>query len=473
MKKSLLVLCLASALGTSAYAAEPVTQQQLEALEARIGQLEADAQAMRKQTADALAQAQAAQAELARIKGAAAPAVEDVAATDDADLAAPPEDLDSPAPAPDAPDTLASEDSGSSSSGGGNAFNPAITIILNGSYAHHSLNPDDYVRAGFPLAGEAGPGADGLSLGESEISFAANIDDKLYGQLTLAVESEDGEDNIGVEEAFIDTTALPGGFTLRAGRFFSNIGYLNSHHAHTDSFSDRPLAYQAFVGSQYGDDGVQLRWVAPTDLFMEFGGEVFRGQNFPSGGATHGGVGAKTLFAHLGGDVGGENSWLAGVSMLKSSAEGADDGFSGDSTLYLADATWKWAPQGNFKDGGVTLRGEYFLDDRDGSVIDPIDPTVSTLWNGERRGAYLESVYRFNRTWDVGYRYDKLWAAGTGPFASDFDPWRHSAVLTWRNSEFSLVRLQLSHDKPNASDTDNAVTLQYQTSLGAHGAHKF
>ena len=112
------------------------------------------------------------------------------------------------------------------------------------------------------------------------------------------------------------------------------------------------------------------------------------------------------------------------------------------------------------------------VDKRDGSYIDPDDPSFAALWNGSRRGAYLEGVYRFNRTWDAGYRYDKLWGDADLPFAS-FDPYRHSAELTWRNSEFSLFRLQLSHDKPNADDTDNAVSVQYQTSLGAHGAHKF
>jgi hypothetical protein len=218
---------------------------------------------------------------------------------------------------------------------------------------------------------------------------------------------------------------------------------------------------------------VQLRWVAPTSMFLELGGEVFRGQNYPSGGAQDGGLGTRTLFAHVGGDVGSENEWLAGVSMLKTRAEGGEDGFSGDSRVYVADGTWKWAPQGNFKDGGITLRSEVFLDDRDGVFLDPADPTLATPWNGQRRGGYLEGVYRLNRTWDVGYRYDKLWADADGPFASSFDPYRHSAELTWRNSEFSLLRLQLSHDKPNPDDTDNAVTLQYQTSLGAHGAHKF
>jgi hypothetical protein len=74
------------------------------------------------------------------------------------------------------------------------------------------------VRAGFPLVGEGGPGEQGLSLGETELALSANIDDKFYGQVTLAV---DGDGGVGVEEAYIDTTALPSGFTLRAGRFFS------------------------------------------------------------------------------------------------------------------------------------------------------------------------------------------------------------------------------------------------------------
>ena len=74
---------------------------------------------------------------------------------------------------------------------------------------------------------------------------------------------------------------------------------------------------------------------------------------------------------------------------------------------------------------------------------------------------------------DGGSLVMRLWGNADLPFASGFDPYRHSAELTWRNSEFSLFRLQVSHDKPNPGDSDNAVTVQYQTSLGAHGAHKF
>jgi hypothetical protein len=487
MRKSLLALSVVCALGLSPAHAAGVTQEQLRLLEARISKLEADQAALRKQAADATAAAKAAQAELAQARAAsgtsgtavvAVPATPPAQAATGAEfdaLAATPSDTESATAGTDTAQVAAP--AGASSAGSNaNAFNPAISIILNGSYSHHSLDPTAYARAGFPIVGEGGPSANGFSLGESELSLASNIDDKFYGQLTLTAESEDGQDHIGVEEAFVDTTSLPDNFSVRVGRFYSNIGYLNSHHAHTDNFFDRPLAYQAFLGNQYGDDGVQVRWVAPTSMFLELGGEAFRGENFPSGGAQHGGIGTRTLFAHVGGDVGIENSWLAGVSVLKTQALDAEDGFSGDTTLYIADGTWKWAPNGNTKDGGVTLRGEYFLDDRDGAFADPADPSITTLWNGQRRGAYLEGIYRLNRTWDVGYRYDRLWSGANNPFVAStdgFDPYRHTAELTWRNSEFSLVRLQLSHDKPNASDSDNAVTLQYQTSLGAHGAHKF
>ncbi len=434
MKKTLLALSLLLALLDPAMAASTNEQQRIAELEARIKQLEASSAQLQTQIAESSAAIEALKNSLNT--NAEVAAVEPIAAAPDAN---------------------------------GNAFNPAISIILNGSFQNHSLNPDQYARAGFAPVEGSGPETQGFSLGESEFTFSANIDDKFYGQISLALEG----DGIGVEEAYIDTSSLPNGLSLRAGRFFSNIGYLNSHHAHTDSFFDRPLAYQSFLANQYGDDGVQLRWVAPTDLFLELGAEVFAGNSFPAAGAANQGIGTKTVFAHVGGDIGTENSWLAGISVLDADSVNGEDGFSGDSQLYIADATWKWAPQGNFKDGGITLRGEYFLDQRDGEFFDVDGEQLPMAWNGTRRGVYLEGIYRFSRRWETGYRFDQLWADDSGPYASLYDPYRNSLMLTWRNSEFSLFRLQYSQDKPNDTDTDHAVTLQYQTSLGAHGAHKF
>ncbi len=493
MTKTTLALALGLAFGTAnqtAYAADPAAPATLDALAARLQVLEADADAQRQRTAEVQAELAQARAEIAQLKAArsnsssagavaaSASNLEDAVAANPEDaVAANPEDALAAAPGTAASNAAEDAVASTGSSGGGgsaNAFNPAISIILNGSYSAHSLDPNAYARSGFPIVGEGGPSAKGFSLGESEVSMSANIDEKFYGQLTTSIGSDDQGDHLGVEEAFVDTTALPDGFSLRMGRFFSNIGYLNSHHAHTDKFFDRPLPYQAFLGNQYGDDGVQLRWVAPTSLFLELGGEIFRGKNYPAGGAGHAGAGVKTLFGHIGGDIGPDTEWLAGLSVLQSRSEGAEDGFVGDGKLYIADGTWKWAPQGNFKDGGITVRGEYFADHRNGNYVDPVDAESISPWTGMRRGAYVEGVYRINRQWEAGVRFDKLWAGDlTGPYANGYDPSRQTIAATWLNSEFSLFRLQYSHDRPNPDDTDNTLTLQYQVSLGAHGAHKF
>ena len=447
MRHTLLALGIVAALVPDAHAAaKPSIEQRLQALEARVQMLEAENATLRAQAGSAASDAKAAQAQVEALK------------------AAPPAVVEAPATEP-APATAAAN---------GNAFNPAISVILNGAYAHGSVDPSRFYRSGFPLGGDAGPPQQGFSLGESEVSLYANIDEKFFGQLTLTASN----DQVGVENAYIETTSLPNGLGVRAGRFFSDIGYLNSHHAHTDNFYDRPLAYQAFLGGQYGDDGVHVQWLAPAPFFLQFGAEAFAGNAFPSGGGENGGVGVKTAFVKAGGDINDNTSWLAGLSFLDAKTAGADDGFSGKDRLAIADATLKWAPNGNLKDGGVTVRGEYLRDSRHGGYTLPADPKpgeplFDQPWNGTRSGAYVEAVWRLDRTWELGYRFDKLWADRSGPFASAFDPSRNSLELSWLNSEFSLVRLQYSRELANPFDTDNVWTLQYQTALGAHGAHAF
>src|SRR5690348_5244679 len=210
------------ALAQSAPAAVPAAaqtgEQRIAALEARINALEAELQAMRASASTPAGTVVGSAPVVTAKAGAANPAA--TSAGDDLEaLAADAGDLAAPASGDAAASATASlaapADAGGGARGSGaNAFNPAISIILNGSLAQHSLDPATFARSGFPLAGEAGPGASGFSLGESELSLAANIDDKFYGQLTLSVESEDGEDHLGVEEAFIDTTSLPNGLSV-------------------------------------------------------------------------------------------------------------------------------------------------------------------------------------------------------------------------------------------------------------------
>src|SRR5262245_4571045 len=250
-------------------------------------------------------------------------------------------------------------------SGGSNAFNPDISLILQGSAARSSLDPSTYQITGFaPSGGEVQPAPRGFSLGESELFITSNADPYFRGQLAAALTPEN---ELEVEEAFFQTLALGGGFTLKGGRFLSGIGYQNEIHQHAWDFQDAPLAYKAFLGGRLNDDGVQLRWLAPTDLFVELGGELGRGRQFPATDNNKNGANAWSLFGHVGGDVGVSTAWRAGLSYLSASPQGraftdlnSTQSFTGDSRTWIADFILKWAPNGDSSVTNLKLQGEYF-----------------------------------------------------------------------------------------------------------------
>jgi hypothetical protein len=367
-----------------------------------------------------------------------------------------------PPPPPPAPTPVASQ----------NAFNPSISVILNGSFNHSENDPGAARIPGFILDEEAGLPDRGFSLDESEITLSANVDHVFFANLTLAIESE-GE--IAVEEAFVQTTGLPWGLTAKAGRFFSGIGYLNERHAHSWDFIDQPLPYRAFLGGQYGDDGVEVRWIAPTDFYLEFGAEWYRGDAFPAGNADDNGTGTLAAFARTGGDIDEESSWLASLSYLKAKADNRDidgDVFSGDSNLAVAAFVYKWAPNGNPTVNNLIVNAEYFFNREDGTFNGlPLDL--------DRQGWYVQGVYQFMPQWRAGLRYAGLESDGvSGPLAgSSLDDFGHSpqtlsALLEYDTSEFGRLRLQYSYDDSDLA-SNNTFTAGYTMSIGPHGAHRF
>jgi len=383
-------------------------------------------------------------------------------------------------------ETAAVQASGQTTSSA-NAFNPGIALILSGIYSNLSQNPNDYTITGFQSGGNIGPGKRGLSLAESELDIFANVDHYFYGGLNLALASDN---SASVEEAFVQTTALPAGFTLKAGRFFSSIGYLNDQHAHTWDFVDNPLVYQAFLGGQYGDDGVQIKWVAPTDLFIELGAEVGRGRIADTEGKNKNGSAAGSLYVHLGGDVGLSNSWRAGLSYLHISpndrqSDSLDNAgqyvtntFNGTDRLWIADFVWKWAPNGNSNYTNFKLQGEYMHRDESGTL--DYNGTLPGDYQADQSGWYVQGVYQFMPYWRTALRYDRL-DGGSVNYGSNnsflltngYNPQRASLMLDYSPSEFSRIRLQLAQDRSRDNATDNQIFVQYIMSLGSHGAHKF
>ena len=305
----------------------------------------------------------------------------------------------------------------------GNAFNPAMSVILQGRYANLSRNS------------AAGPR--GFSLSESEVTMTANVDHKFAGALTFALTPED---TIEIEEAYATMLAPVHGVTPKFGRFLSGIGYLNEQHQHAWDFVDAPLAYQAFLGGQHRNDGVQLRWLAPTEHYVEVGGEVGSGRD-------KNGSGSGAVFAHTGGDVGASHSWRAGLSYLHARES---DGVPA-TKLAIADFVWKWAPNGNSRERNFKLQGEYFH---------------QTQGDLKPKGGYVQAIYQFMPLWRIGARYDRL-------DPTTFTPRRSSVMVDYSPSEFSRIRLQLARSQAQPDLTDNQLFLQYILSLGAHGAHRY
>ncbi len=375
-----------------------------------------------------------------------------------------------------AEETAIQQSSGSSAP---NTFNPSVGAVLDGGFADVGSGWEEI--PGFQPAGEIGTGGSGFSPGELEINLKASVDARFFGNVTFALADEEGEVEVEFEEAWVQTTALPAGFTVLGGRFFSEAGYLNDFHFHADDFVDRPLPYQAFYGGRYTVDGIQARWVAPTSLLFEVGTEFNWGGRFPATANAETSPGAYTLFTKIGGDVGASNSWQLGLSHVRSDAvdraggghEGEEEGgaFTGDSNLTVLDFVWKWAPLGNPTVNNFKLQGEYFMRSEDGTFAE-------LPYDGDQDGWYLQGVWQFAPLWRVGLRHDRVDADnGPGLAGTELeDPGRSSrrssVMLDWSPSEFSRLRLQYTDDQV-LEESDSVWYLQYIMSIGAHGAHQF
>jgi hypothetical protein len=379
------------------------------------------------------------------------------------------------------------------------AFNPAISLILAGNYTSLSEDPEKWQIAGFiPSGGEVGPGERSFNLGESELVLTSNVDPYFSATLIAAITPED---EIEIEEAFFRTLSLPAGFSAKGGRFFSGVGYLNEVHAHAWDFIDQPLVYQAMFGNQMAQDGLQVKWLAPTDLFVELGAEAGNGQAFPGTRRNRNGLNGTTLIAHVGGDLGNSASWRLGASWMDLRAEdrmyedvndldeSVLNAFTGKSRTWVADAVLKWSPYGNVTRQQLKLQGEYFHRKETGELAFDVEGLgLTDVFSSEQSGWYLQSVYQFRPRWRIGVRYDALDSGSpliglvdsivlpqeAFPVLLAANPDRITTMLDWSPTEFSRLRVQYSWDDArDEGERDRQFRLQYIYGIGAHGAHKY
>ena len=381
------------------------------------------------------------------------------------------------------------------------AFNPAISLILGGSYTDTSQDPETWSIGGFiPSGGEVGPGERSFNLGESELTLSANVDPYFSAKMIAAITAEN---EIEVEEAYFRTLALPSGFTAKGGRFFSGFGYLNEVHAHAWDFVDQPLVYQAFFGGQYKQDGVQVKWLAPTDLFVELGAETGNGDAFPATRRNRNGMNGATLFAHVGGDVGDSTSWRAGAAWIDQRAEDRAfedvdefgepviNSFTGKSRTWVVDAVLKWTPYGDVTAPAAQAAGRVHASRKSGAahvrhgrlgpercvsqravrlVCAGRVPVPAALARGRCATTRSTPVRRSIALVDLGpalaRAFPALLAGGSGARS-------RSCSTGIRASSPGCARNTTGTTRAREGDRDRVFRLQYIYGIGAHGAHKY
>lgn len=391
--------------------------------------------------------------------------------------------------------------------------NSQVSLIVDMRGASYSQDPANYSLPGFQLGGEAGLTDEGFSLGHTELAIAGNIGEFLEGKFAGVIHHHVDEVETEMEEFWLQTVGLGNGLTIKAGRFFSDIGYINNKHPHAWDFVDEPLVYRGLLGMQYKDDGIQASWIAPTDLYWRTGVEAFKGKQFPFNSSRHDKLDTFTFFTEIGGDIDESQSWQLGLSYMQGDSvlrtgghghhheheeeedhhdaepyeeEGEEEhmpAFSGKSRLAAVDFVYKWAPGGNPKNRSFVLQMEYF-DRRETGRIDMLhDGKIeeTTPFTSRQRGAYIQSVYKFHPHWKVGLRYDRLFSKSTGDMeilteaglvSGGHRPHRTSAMVAWVPNEYTTLRLQYNRDNSRPV-TDHQWLLQFVYSFGPHGAHQF
>ncbi len=340
------------------------------------------------------------------------------------------------------------------------AFNPEISV--NADLFGH-LNKDDVEEENFFPR-------------EFEVSIISNLDPfsraKVFfshhgpgaeiapfegaGDTEVAEEDEGGFE---VEEGYVEWVGLPGGLSLKLGKFFQQFGQLNRWHAHALSFQSRSLPHLAFIGEEsLAQSGASVHWLVP------FGGqsgtyeatiEVTRSGNE----ALFGEAGNLSVLGHLNAfwnlslstdfDLG--LSWIHGTYL--------DDDNAGNRDLYGSEMAFTWRPPGQSRYRGLTLRGGVM-------ALSGLPKAGASALTDERAlGWWSAGELRLSQSWLVGGRVDRV----ENPEDTNETAWVMSPTLTWWQSEY--VRLRLEYDVLGRSfvpTNEGRLFLQVTLAMGPH-----
>ncbi|MEY3603619.1 MAG: hypothetical protein RIQ49_651 [Pseudomonadota bacterium] len=338
---------------------------------------------------------------------------------------------------------------------------------------------------------ELGARDKGLGLGHSDLLLRGALNEHFSGEAILGFHTEAKKLEGHIENAWVQTRSLPHGFQVRAGRFASQIGYLNELHPHTDDFTERPLLYRGFLGGHWYDDGIRLNWTAPTSFYLRLGAEIFGGKKLVPEATTDSTSRVSTLNLKMGNDIGKSSSWQWGLSHVNNQREAlveAHDAstdahshaasFSGK-RMWISDLVWKWAPDGNNRNQQLRLNWEY-------AQVSGINRFADSSMR--HRASSLGAVWKFNPAWEAGVRTDWLRVHKTEDHEGDLEFGRgrlkeNAIMVAYKPTHMQTLRLQLTQQRASGANDEGeavfanparrSIQLQYVIGFGAHGAHSY
>jgi len=389
----------------------------------------------------------------------------------------------------------------------GQAFNPAISVIPDIAYYSDDVGGgafeiveqvdgfgDGHEHEG--ASGGHGHGAleRGFNLREMEVAFSGAVDPYFDVWATLAI----GTDSIEAEEVYVQTRKFLPGLQVRVGRFFSGVGHINKQHPHQWDFVDQALPHQAILGGTLAETGVQVTWLPNLPVYTLLGFEALQGDNeriAHQGTEEHPGLFEETPgprlftgFLKVSPDMGYAHALQGGVSFGRSRShqevvEGADalveEALDGATWFLGTDWVWRYDSARPLGRGDLTVQGEYLYRKKDLRPMAPDGAAVRAPQVSSQDGLYAQAVYGIASRWTLAGRMDVIGITNrveTGDRDTEYgSSRRYSAALTFNPTEFSRVRVQYNAGRfwSNGRATFHQVFVQFQMSLGMHGAHRF
>lgn len=337
---------------------------------------------------------------------------------------------------------------------------------------------------------------EGFNLRHVELQFSAAVDPYFKGLAIAGIDVEGAE----LEVAELETTSLPGGLTVKAGKFYSNFGYVNAKHAHQWDFTDQTLVYNLFLGEHgLNDKGLQLSWLAPTPFYLLVGAESFQGNNekmFAYHGdgplPRHEGPRLNTGWLKVSPNLPGSHALQAGLFGAKGvhqeeHDEDADDipdhFLDGHNTFYGADLVYKFNNPKPYGRGDFFLQGEYVKRKK---KLEVVEDTLAPALIGQHHvdvqdGYYAQAGYGFLPRWRAGVRWEEVGLTNKydlpdGTSGSNGASRKASGMVDFTPTEFSRLRLQYNNGSYATEDgrrNGSEIFVQWMVSIGAHGAHAF